>query len=137
MYLCVHPQKNKIRNCNPGEVLKQNDRAGKGSQAIIKCITLRSGINFVQKSSYKGIFIEGLLNVMKQGTNRMGNISPLLLEVEYIIYSPIEKILKLRKATSHISISIENQEIKKSQVKEIDTGTEITSISQEDDIHAS
>lgn len=46
-------------------------------------------------------------------------------------------ILKLREATHHISIFIANPEIKKSQVKDIDPGTEITSISQEDDIQAS
>ena len=46
-------------------------------------------------------------------------------------------ILKLREATHHIFIFIANPEIKKSQVKDIDPGPEITSISQEDDTQAS
>lgn len=46
-------------------------------------------------------------------------------------------IRKPREATSRISIFIENSEIKKSQVKDIDPSTEITSVSQKDDIQAS
>ena len=85
MCFCVH-SRNKVINSSPGKVQKQNDGSGKGSQAIIKLITLRTGINFVQQSSCKGIFIKHWLNVIKQGTNRMGNISPQFLSVIFIIY---------------------------------------------------
>lgn len=83
MCLCVH-SRNKINNSGPGKVLKQNDGAGKGSQAIIKHITLTNGINFVQQSSCKGIVVKDLLNLTNQSTNRMGNIFLLLLEVLYL-----------------------------------------------------
>lgn len=83
MCFCVHPR-NKVINSSPDKVQKQNNGAGKGSQAIMKCITLRNGINFVQQSSCKGIFIKHWLNVIKQGTNRMGNISPQFLKVLYL-----------------------------------------------------
>ena len=63
----------------------------------------------------------------------MGNISPQFLSVIFIIYPSLYKRLALREATSHISIFTANPEIKKSQVKDVDPGTEITSISQEDD----
>lgn len=84
-YTCVfvYIQEGKSES-SPGKVQKENNGTGKGSQAIIKCITLKNGINFVQQSSCKGIFIKNWLNVIEQDTTRMGNIFPQLLEMLYL-----------------------------------------------------
>lgn len=64
----------------------------------------------------------------------MGNIYHPHLPVCGVI---ICNLLKLRDAISYISIVIANLVILKSQVKDIDPGTEITSLSQEADTQAS
>lgn len=46
---------NKIKNTKPGKVLKQNNKAGRGSQTVTRYI--RDGINFAEQFSYRDGFI--------------------------------------------------------------------------------
>lgn len=56
LYLCLYVCSiNKIKNTNPGKVLKQNNEAVWGSQTVTKYI--RDGISFAEQFSYRDGFI--------------------------------------------------------------------------------